>query len=178
MDFCSTHHRCILGRWNLSDRGSASNLAVAAACVCNAWLLSRSTSWLCSPLTTARVAWKASAISLECCSSASLPRGGAGAALPGFDASRTWRTCTPQYMGKMGSICRFSRALSASIWGHCSQFLVATSIWGIQEGVWWWHFSCFFSLVWVSRDPQYCKTRDNAKWQINPALPPHTLPLS
>ena len=30
----------------------------------------------------------------------------------------------PLYMGKTGSICRFPRALPASIWGHCSQILV------------------------------------------------------
>ena len=39
------------------------------------------------------------------------------------------------YMGKMGSICHFPRALPASIWGHCSQILVFTSIWGTQKGV-------------------------------------------
>ena len=36
----------------------------------------------------------------------------------------------PLYMGKMGSICHFPRELPASIWGHCSQVLVFTSIWG------------------------------------------------
>ena len=35
-----------------------------------------------------------------------------------------------RYMGR-----RFSLALSASIWGHCSQILVFTSIWGTQKGV-------------------------------------------
>ena len=49
------------------------------------------------------------------------------------------------YMGKMGSICHFPRALPASIWGHCSQVLVFTSIWGTQKGVWQWHFSCCLS---------------------------------
>ena len=39
------------------------------------------------------------------------------------------------YMGKMGSICHFPRALSASIWGPCSQILVFASIWGTQKGV-------------------------------------------
>ena len=38
------------------------------------------------------------------------------------------------YMGK-GSICHLPRALLASIWGHRSQVLVLTSIWGIQKGV-------------------------------------------
>ena len=36
-------------------------------------------------------------------------------------------------MGKMGSICHFPRALPASIWGHCSQILVFTGIWGTQK---------------------------------------------
>ena len=46
----------------------------------------------------------------------------------------TWReSCL--CMGKMGSICRFSCALPASIWGHCSQILVFTSIWGTEKGV-------------------------------------------
>ena len=39
------------------------------------------------------------------------------------------------YMGKMESMCHFSRALLASIWGHCSEVLVFTSIWGTQKGV-------------------------------------------
>ena len=40
----------------------------------------------------------------------------------------------PHPMGTMGSICHFPRALPASIWGHCSQVLVFTSIWGTQKG--------------------------------------------
>ena len=35
--------------------------------------------------------------------------------------------------GEIGSICHFSRALPAGIWGHCPQvlvFLLAFSIWG------------------------------------------------
>ena len=36
-------------------------------------------------------------------------------------------------MGKMGSIWRLSRALSTSIWGHCSRTLVSASIWGTQN---------------------------------------------
>ena len=50
------------------------------------------------------------------------------------------------YMGKIGSIYHFPRALPASIWGHCSQVLVFTSIWDTQKGVWQWHFSCCFCL--------------------------------
>ena len=40
----------------------------------------------------------------------------------------------PLYMGKMGSICHFSLALPASIWGDSSQVLVFTSDWSTQEG--------------------------------------------
>ena len=39
------------------------------------------------------------------------------------------------YMGKMGSICHFPRALLASIWGHCSQALVLLGFWGTQKGM-------------------------------------------
>ena len=67
---------------------------------------------------------------------------------------RGWR-----YTGKMGSMCHFPRALPASIWGHCSQILVFTSTWGPAFG--------YFG------SPKHCKTRENAKWQIDPALPPH-----
>ena len=41
-----------------------------------------------------------------------------------------WEPPPPVYGGQMGSICHFPRALSASIWGHCSQILVFTKIWG------------------------------------------------
>ena len=41
----------------------------------------------------------------------------------------------PLYMGKMGPSCHFSRALPASLWGHCSQILVSTSTWGTQQGL-------------------------------------------
>ena len=37
-------------------------------------------------------------------------------------------------MGKKGSICHFSRSLTASIWGHCSQVLLFTSIRGTHWG--------------------------------------------
>ena len=78
------------------------------------------------------------------------------------------------YMGKTGSICHFPRALSASIWGHCSQVLVFTSIWRHKKGVWEWHFSCCFSQhLGILGPPKHCKTRENGKWQIDPALPLH-----
>ena len=51
------------------------------------------------------------------------------------DFFRDFQRCT-LHMGKLGSICHFPRALCASIWGHCSQVLVFTSIWGAQKGVW------------------------------------------
>ena len=76
-------------------------------------------------------------------------------------------------MGKKGSICHFPRSLPASIWGHCSQVLVFTSIWGAQEGAWQWHFSCCFSQHLGTWDTQTLqKTRVNVKWQIDPVLPP------
>ena len=59
--------------------------------------------------------------------------------------ARPSESMTPLYMGKMGSICHFPRALPASIWGHCSQVLVFTSTWGTRKGVWQWHFQCCFS---------------------------------
>ena len=37
-------------------------------------------------------------------------------------------------LGIEGSICHFALALPAGIWGHCSQILVFTSIWGAQTG--------------------------------------------
>ena len=46
-----------------------------------------------------------------------------------------YRCNDPLYMVKKGSICHFPRALPASIWGHCSQILVFTSIWGTQKAV-------------------------------------------
>ena len=40
------------------------------------------------------------------------------------------------YMGKMGSICHFARALPVRIWQHCSQVLLfVASIWCAEEGV-------------------------------------------
>ena len=84
----------------------------------------------------------------------------------------------PLYMGKMGSICHFPRALPASIWGHCSQILIFTSIWGTQTWVWQWHFSCCFSqhLV-ILGPPKHCKTRGKRKMTNRPCFtPPHGPP--
>ena len=57
------------------------------------------------------------------------------------------------YMGKMGSICHFPRALPASIWGHCSQVLVVTSIWGVQKGCNSDTLRAVFPSIGVSYDP-------------------------
>ena len=75
-------------------------------------------------------------------------------------------------MGKMGSICRFSRALPASIWGRCSQIPVFTSIWGTEKRVRQWHFPCWvFPASGYRETSKYCKTRENAKRQIDPPPP-------
>ena len=76
-------------------------------------------------------------------------------------------------MGKMGSICHFPRALPASIWGHCSPVVVFTSIWGAHKrGVTMTLFVLFFKAYGYVGTPKHCKTRENAKWQIDPLLPP------
>ena len=72
-------------------------------------------------------------------------------------------------MGKMGSICHFPRALPASIWGHCSQVLVFTSIWGTQKGFLQWHFSCCFSQhLGILGPPNTAKQEktQNDKWTL------------
>ena len=59
----------------------------------------------------------------------------------------------------MGSISRFSRALSASKWGHSSQIKVLTSIWGRRKGC----DNETFRAVFLSQPlvilgpPKYCK---------------------
>ena len=57
-------------------------------------------------------------------------------------------------MGKMGSICQFSRALPASIWGHCSQVLGFTSIWAHKKVCDNDTFRAVFPNIGVSWDPQ------------------------
>ena len=39
------------------------------------------------------------------------------------------------YLGKMGPICHFSRALPASIWGHCFEILVLLAFRAHKRGV-------------------------------------------
>ena len=58
------------------------------------------------------------------------------------------------YMGEMGSICHFARALPASLWGHCSQVLVFASIWGAhKKGCDSDTFRAVFPSIWVCWDP-------------------------
>ena len=65
---------------------------------------------------------------------------------------------------KKGSTCCCSHSLSASICGDCSQVLVSTSVWGAQEGVWQWRFSCYFSLdLDIFGSPHLVKQGKNAK---------------
>ena len=74
----------------------------------------------------------------------------------------------------MGSICHFPRALPASIWRHCSQILVFTSTRGTQKrGVAMTFFVLFFPASAHLGTPIYCRTKENAKWQIDRVLPPH-----
>ena len=84
----------------------------------------------------------------------------------------------PLYVGKMGSICHFSRALPASLWGH-SQVLVFASTWGTQKGAWQWHFSCCFSQHLSILEPRNAAKQGNAKMTNRPLFtpPPHSWPL-
>ena len=81
-------------------------------------------------------------------------------------------------MGKMGSICHFPRPLPASQWGHCSQILVFTTIWGTQKGVWQWHFSCCFSQHLRILGPPKLQNKGKRKMTDRPcfALPQETPP--
>ena len=81
-------------------------------------------------------------------------------------------------MGKIGSICHFSRALPASIWGHCSQVLVSTSIWDTQKGVWRRHLSCCFSQHLGIWDPQTLQNKGKNKMTNRPCFYPPTCPIS
>ena len=76
-------------------------------------------------------------------------------------------------MCKLGSISRFSRALAASIWGHCSQIIVFTRIWRThtKKGVRMTLFMLFF------QPPRHLSIEENTTWQIDPVLPPHNSSL-
>ena len=52
------------------------------------------------------------------------------------------------------------------------QFLLAFGAhkdWGVTVTL----FLLFFPSIWVSWTPKHCKTRENARWQIDLVLPPH-----
>ena len=79
-------------------------------------------------------------------------------------------------MGKIGSICHFPRALPAGIWGHCSQILVFTSIWGTLKGCSNDTFRAVFPSIWVSWDPQTLQNKGKRKMTNRPVLPPTCIP--
>ena len=77
-------------------------------------------------------------------------------------------------MGKMGSICHFLRALPASIWEHCSQVLVFTSIGAHEKGYDNDTFRAVFPSIWVSWDPQTLQNKGKRKMTNRPCFtPPH-----
>ena len=81
------------------------------------------------------------------------------------------------HMGKIGSICHFPRALPASIWGHCSQALVFTSIWGTQKGCDNDIFRAVCPNIWVSWDPQTLQNKGKRKMTNRPCFTPTHSPL-
>ena len=89
---------------------------------------------------------------------------------PNYDTQQSGKSS----MGKMGSICHFPCALPASIWGHCSQVLVFTSIWGTQKGVWQWHFPCCFSqylgILRLQNTVKHEKTQNDKSTLFSPPL--------
>ena len=78
-------------------------------------------------------------------------------------------------MGKMGSICHFSRVLLASTWGRCSQILVCTSTWGTQKGRDNDTFRAVFPVSGYLGNPKHCKTREtqNGKLTLFAPIPRH-----
>ena len=68
------------------------------------------------------------------------------------------------FMGEMGSICHFPRALSTRIWGRCSQVLVFTSIWGqTRRGATMTRFVLSFPASGYHGTAKYCKTKENTQ---------------
>ena len=74
------------------------------------------------------------------------------------------------YTGK--TICHFLRALPARIWGHCSQILVFTSIWGTQKGCDNNTFRAVFPSIWVSWPPQTLQNKGKRKMTNRPCFTP------
>ena len=78
--------------------------------------------------------------------------------------------------GQMGSICHFSRALPASIWEHCSQILVFTSIWGTQKcdnDI----FRAVFPSIELSCNPQTLQNNGKRKMTNRPCITPPQVSL-
>ena len=81
-------------------------------------------------------------------------------------------------MGKKGSICHFSRAFPASIWGRCSPVLVCTNIWGCtRRGVAMTLFALGFPSVGALLDRQTLQNKGkHCKMTNGPCLTPHSCP--
>ena len=78
-------------------------------------------------------------------------------------------------MGKMGSIRHFPRALSASIWGHCSQVPVFKTIWGAhthKKGCDNDTFRAVFSQNLVFWDRQTLPNKKKCKMTDRPSFTP------
>ena len=75
--------------------------------------------------------------------------------------------------GQNGVDCHFPRALSASIWGHCSQILVFASIWDTQKGCNNDSFRAVFPSIWYLETPKQCKTRETENDRSTLILPSH-----
>ena len=78
------------------------------------------------------------------------------------------------YVGKMGSICHFPRALPASLWGHCSQILVFANIGAHKKGRGNDTFRAVFPSIWVFWDPQTLQNKGKTQNDKSTLfLPPH-----
>ena len=76
------------------------------------------------------------------------------------------------YMGKMGSICHFPRALPASIWGHCSQILFLLAFGAHKKGCDSDTFRAVFPSIWVSWGPQTLQNKGKRKMTNRPCFTP------
>ena len=78
----------------------------------------------------------------------------------------------------MGSICHFSRALPANIWGLCSKILAFTSIWGTQHfGSDNDFFRAVFPSIWEFWNTQTLQSKGKRKMTKDPVLPPRVQSL-